>query len=200
MPNDNNLWLSGVLGGSQVSAAEFEPQRMNSSLLYITGLVNSGDLTLSLASFPLPKVQTAQSAIPFLNGVRKYAGMTMYEDMGCTFHDYVDKQTLATLWAWKLTVHNPATGRKGFKRDYAKTGRIEVYPPGHGTTSMRIYDVYNIWPMVLDAGDVDMGSDEPVRISVQFAIDLVIPRDLTAQAGAGAAAISDVVAQFLKNK
>ncbi len=173
---------------------------MNSALLYVNLNGTDGDaLTLALSSFTLPKVQTGETVIPYLNEIRKYAGQTIYDNISATFVDYVDRKVAQVLWAWKLMVHDPRTGTKGFKSQYAKDGWIEVYPPGHVTgvaggliqsfsktvanaTGARAptvakYHLVNMWPSAMDPGDMDMGSDELVRISVQFSIDKAIPGD-----------------------
>lgn len=189
-------WLGGVLGSTEASPRDYEPQKMNSALLYVN-LDANNYLTLSLASFTLPKVQTGETMIAYLNEVRKYAGHTMYDNISATFVDYVDRRVAKLLWNWKLTVHNPWTGTKGFKSQYAKAGWIEMYPPGHvlgvvgGVVStinnavgralgnspavVAKYKLVNMWPSAMDPGDIDMGSDEAVRISVQFSIDKALP-------------------------
>lgn len=193
-------WLGGVLGSQSGSPRDYEPQKMNSALLYVNLGGTTGDvLTLALSSFTLPKVQTGETVIPYLNEIRKYAGQTIYENISATFVDYVDRKVAQTLWAWKLAVHDPRTGTKGYKSQYAKDGWIEMYPPGHvsGPTGQLIanaftkvakatgsrtpltarYDLINMWPSAMDPGDIDMGADELVRISVQFSIDKAIPQD-----------------------
>lgn len=142
--NEGGGWLSGVLGGATASPVGYEPQRMNSALLYIvdnsasSASASAGGyqvLTLALAAFSLPKVQTSETIIPFLNEQRKYAGGTVYSNLPVRFHDYVNRGVAKILWDWKFKVHDPRTGRKGFKSDYVKQGWIELYPPGLVTGS-----------------------------------------------------------------
>lgn len=188
-------FLSGVLSakGAAGDGSLFEPQRANSAMLSIIDLNSSGIpgmpsgagdyLQLALQSFSLPKVQTNVNVIPYLNEVRKFAGRTDWSNINISFHDFVDRKTVAILWAWKNYIHNPETGVRGVKSRYARSGTIITYPPGTdpngeasgepGTTYR--YKLVNIWPASVDFGDIDMGSDEPVRIGVQFEVDKVFP-------------------------
>lgn len=176
-------FLEGVLGGSYATpSAAFEPQRMNSAVLRIwgAGLIAQGNdtLTLSIANFPLPKVQTNINAIAYLNEIRKFAGNTMQEDMNVSFHDYVDRKVANALWKWHYLIHDPTSGRKSPKTKYALTGYIQCTgPTDDGVGQTFEYDIYNIWPAALDMGDIDYNSDEPVRINVHFAVDKIVPKE-----------------------
>jgi len=135
-------FLQGILG----SSVAFEPQRANNGLLYITGLnsVQQGAgqgtggaasiLTLSLKSFPIPKVTNAPLGVKFLNEERKFAGAPVFDAMTVVFHDYVDQQTASTLQKWRYQVYNPETGQIGLKSQYAQGGR---FPPAGGGRKVR---------------------------------------------------------------
>jgi hypothetical protein len=193
MPSSFNF-LAGVLSakGAGTAGTVFEPQRANSAMLSIVSLESipgmppnsAGYLELAIQSFSLPKVQTNVNVIPYLNEVRKFAGRTDYSNVNVSFHDFIDRKTVDILWAWKNYIHDPATGIRGVKSRYAKAGTISVYPPDTGingevteTGGGRVmrYTLVNIWPVSVDFGDIDMGSDEPVRVGVQFEIDKVYP-------------------------
>ena len=172
-------FLAGVLGARSSSGGRvFEPQKSNAGTLRINMGGSFGandDLVLSLASFPLPKNETEQSSIAYLNERRKFAGSTSYADMSVNFHDYVDRKTLMALWAWRLYIHDPRTGKRGFKSVYAKSATIDVYGPNGSSDQVMTYIVEGIWPRGLDPGDIDYTSDEPVRVSVPFSIDRAYP-------------------------
>lgn len=179
MPNDPinpSDFLSGVLG---TSASTWEPQRSNNAVLYVTGvdfapgLQWDTTLRLALASFSLPKNETQPQMIPYLNEVRKFAGQTMFADINVTFHDYVERQTASVLWAWRFKIHDPRTGIRGLKSEYARQGYIEQFAPD-GTRTIR-YECFNIWPASVDFGEIDMASDEPIRIGCNFVVDKVYP-------------------------
>lgn len=185
LPNYNTApvagvgFLSGVLGAPTVSGTRlFEPQRMNNALLTIYNMSRFGDsssLTLSLAGFPLPKTSSGEVQIPFLNESRKFAGTTQYDNMNVTFHDYVDRATARTLWSWRYYIHDPTTGLRGVKYLYAKNATVDLFSPNNDDNYAAKYTIEGIWPLVCDFGDIDMGSDDNVRIGVTFAIDKVYP-------------------------
>lgn len=181
MTISDNSFLAGVLGGNAAAGNRlFEPQRSNNGMLTINGLSDfspdgTDTLKLALASFPLPKVQTNQSQIQYLNETRKFAGNTTYSDMTVSFHDYVDRLVANTLWKWRYAIHDPRSGLNGLKSQYAKSGVIDLFAPNNDTNYSRQYNLMNIWPADVDFGNIDFSSDEPVRITVQFAIDKMMP-------------------------
>lgn len=180
MPAPTNF-LAGVLGSSASSAnTVFEPQRANNGMLLINGLAGilGADapvaLSLSLASFTLPKEQTNQLMIPYLNEQRKFAGRTMFEDISASFYDYLDRQTVSLIRRWRQRVYNPQTGKHGLKSQYACSGTITMFAP-NGEESGGIqnveYTVEGIWPSSVDPGNIDFGSDDMIRIGMLLSID-----------------------------
>lgn len=188
-------FLAGVLGSKASTAGKvFEPQKSNGGLLRINlnGSFGSDDsLVLSLASFPLPKMETDIVSIAYMNEHRQFAGRRNYQNMTVGFHDYIDRATAKTLWAWSLYIHDPKTGKRGVKSVYAKNGTIDVYGPDGAEGQVMSYVIEGIWPHVLDLGDIDYTSDEPVRVQVGFCIDRVYP-DPDAQVG------SDIFSEVAK--
>lgn len=175
-------FLSGVLGSLTPGQRLFEPQRQNNALLTVLDMgtfsnetSGSNSLTLSLAAFPLPKTSSGEITIPFLNEYRKFAGNTQYDNMSVTFHDYVDRATARALWSWRYYIHDPTTGLRGMKHLYAKNAVVDLFPPNNDQTYYARYKIEGIWPQACDFGEIDMGSDDNVRIGVTFAIDKVYP-------------------------
>jgi len=158
----------GAVGGG------FELQRANNVLLYVVGLEgNSNDLlTLSLASFPLPKLSSGIIEVPYLNEKRKFAGQITYDDIAIVFNDYVDKDTSALVHQWRYLVQSPVDGKVGFKGTYAKQGRMVCYGPDGSTE--REYELHGMWPSALDAGEADFASEDGVKINLTLSIDKVI--------------------------
>lgn len=161
--------IGGTNGG-------FELQRSNNALLFIAGLDGNDNnfLTLTLQSVTLPKENTNPVEVFFLNEKRKFAGNTTYEDLTIVFNDYVDKDTAKLLYQWRYLVKNPVTGKVGNKSDYAKAGRVVKYGPDGG--SEREYEIVGMWPSALDGGDMDMSSDEGIKINMTLSIDKAIYR------------------------
>lgn len=159
----------GAVGGG------FELQRQNNALLYITNLPgNDNDLlSLSLASFPLPKTNSGIVEVRWLNESRKFAGNPVYEDLSVVFKDYVDQQTAAVLAGWRALVHDPVTGKIGLKAQYAKAARAVLYAPDGSTE--REYEIQGLWPSSFDPGEADMQGEDGVQITVVFTYDKMVP-------------------------
>lgn len=159
----------GAVGGG------YEIQRQNNALLYVVGLDgNSNDvLTLSLQSFPLPKVSSGIIEVPFVNEKRKFAGAITYDDLTIVFNDYVDRPTAEVLFRWRYSVQNPDTGAVGYKRDYAKEGRMVKFGPD-GTADDREWELRGIWPSTMDAGEVDFAGEDAVKINMTLTIDTAL--------------------------
>jgi hypothetical protein len=158
----------GAVGGG------FELQRANNALLYIVNLDGNANnlVTLSLASFPLPKESNGIIEVPFLNEKRKFAGLTTYDDLAIVLNDYVDKETARLLYQWRYLVKDPVTGKIGNKAQYAKTGRMVKYGPDG--QSDREYELQGIWPSALDGGEIDFSSEDGVKLNMTLTIDKAI--------------------------
>lgn len=167
--NLNANFLGGA-GGS------FEPQRANQAQLIITGLDQGGaassadaTLTLSVESFPIPKVSSGIVEIGYLNEKRKFAGNPTYEDMGIVFNDYVNQNTANVLWTWRQSVHDPVSGQTGFAANYKKTGYIQMYSPDGSI--QRTIQLVGLWPATFDSGDINYMDEATIKLSITFALD-----------------------------
>lgn len=154
----------------------FEPQRGNNGLLRInllnqnvTGPKGESIVTLALNSFSLPAVVVEQMEIAYLNERRKMAGAVNFENIEVSFRDYVDVPVAQVLKTWHEQVYNPATGAIGLAANYKKPGLIELFAPD-GSMS-RYYTLVGVWPVTFNPGQIDMGSSEPVMISMSLSID-----------------------------
>lgn len=173
---DASTFLSGVLGGNANSS--YEPQRTNGALLYVSGIGNGASdsiFTLSLKSFPLPKVTVAPSMAGYLNEKRKFAGEVAYDDLSIQLYDFVDLKTMDTMLNWFHQVYDPRTGQKGLKSTYAKHGFVKLFAPDGSFE--RQYDLVGLWPSSVDPGEIDQNADDLISISMNFCIDKAIPVD-----------------------
>lgn len=156
----------------------FEPQRTNQMQLIITGLdgqSNSRDdvLTLSAASFPIPKVSSGVISIGYLNEKRKFPGNPEYESLTWVFHDYVDKDVAGILWRWRQLVHDPVTGKGQLAAVFKKTAYLKQWSPDGNIE--RQYRIEGCWPSQFDPGESSQDGDEDVKISITIEIDKFYP-------------------------
>lgn len=177
------------------AAGGFEPQRANNGILVIEGLEGwdqpDGPIALSLESFPLPKESNTIIEARYMNERRKFAGPANVDDMEIVVKDMVDIQVARMLLKWRRQVYDPAgngqwgsgvpgmeQGAVGLARTYKKTGTITLIPPDR-ITDGRIWGVSGIWPTTMNPGDVDMTSEDFIKITITLAVDRIWQTDLT---------------------
>lgn len=146
-----------------------EPQRQSNGILRIANLLNGDVFELGIQGFPLPKRAVGVIEIRYLNEVRKFAGNPTYDDITVTFNDYIDNDLAGVIDEWFTLVHNAKNGKTGWARTYKKTGHVELYGP-NGQYS-RFWDVRGVWPSSFDPGDIDVTSEDAVKIQGTFSID-----------------------------
>jgi len=152
----------------------FEPQRMNNGLFRIFGVPgDSGDLlVLSLDSFPVPKQDNNVLEAFFLNQKRRFSGTADPQEMSVVYKDFCDKNTAKILMGWRHVVYDPKTGVINLARNYKRTGMVEIFAPNG--TLFRQYDLIGVWPSAMDPGDIDMTSDDMIKLTVTFQVDNII--------------------------
>jgi hypothetical protein len=162
------------IGGTGANAG-YEPQRANNNILQILGLEGDAKsiLQLSLASFPIPKVNVGVIEVNYLNEKRKFAGIASFDDLSVVFTDYVDKDTAKILHQWFAKTYDADTGKVGLAKDYKKDGKVIQYSPDGQLE--REYDVQGMWISALDPGDADMSSEDILRVTCTITIDKAVP-------------------------
>lgn len=173
----------------------FEPQRANNGILVINEVpewnAEEGRVTLSLESFPIPKENNAQIEARYFNERRKFAGPANVEDMEIVIKDTVDRDVAKVLLAWRRQVYNPGSlakfsdgltngwngtfpqeqGAVGLAKNYKKSGAIILVAPDG--SHKRQWLVEGLWPMSMDPGDIDMTSEDFIRITMTLSVDRV---------------------------
>lgn len=177
MPKLNNMFANHIAEAN----GSFEPQRQNNAILQIflpasVGLGAEGDksLVLSLDSFPIPKASNTEVEAMYLNESRKFAGRFIYDSMSVVYRDYCDISTADILCRWRHQVGDPWTGRIGLARNYKASAMLSVVAPD-GLSYVRHWKCIGVWPNAMDPGDIDMSSDDQVRITCQLSIDKCYP-------------------------
>jgi hypothetical protein len=161
------------LVADHVGSQGWEPQRVNNAVLHFADLPGDEELSLSLASFPLPKVTNGIVEIGHVNEKRKFAGLPTFDDLSVLYKDYVPVNTSSILHAWRKLVYDPETGKIGLKWEYAKNGWAELYAPNG--EFIRQYDLIGCWPSGFDPGDVDLAGEDTINITLTLTIDKAIP-------------------------
>lgn len=183
---------------AQAGAAQsYEPQRANNAVLVIDGLTDWGEgdpVMLALESFPLPKENNAQIEARYMNERRKFAGPANVDDMEVSVKDMVDVDVAHALLRWRRQVYLPSSqdqfqfggeignlqeqGGIGLARHYKRTGRITLLAPNGEPDYSREWRVEGVWPMSMDPGDIDMTSEDFIRVSVTLSVDRIYAANL----------------------
>jgi len=179
-------------------AGAFEPQRKNNWAIEFT--LGNGEqekiMSLSLKGSPFPKESNVKKSIKYFNETRHYAGaVTPFESLSVKYHDYVDRQILAALYAWRREVWDPNTGAIGLAAQYKKRGRLYFYPPNvvnGGDSRARTWVLIGCWPVSVTTDELDMESDgDNVEITLEVSIDRALP-----DFGAGSSISQGLMAQY----
>lgn len=187
----NHLARGGVNG-------QYEPMRANNGLLVIDGIPEwdqtEGQVTLSLESFPIPKENNAQIEARYFNERRKFAGPANVEDMEVVIKDTVDRDVARVLLGWRRQVYQPykldaginsgfgtpfpgEAGAVGLAKNYKKTGTIFLVAPDG--SHQRAWMVQGLWPMSFDPGDIDMTSEDFIRLTMTLSVDRIFKTELS---------------------
>lgn len=172
----------------------FEPQRANNGVLFIQDLIEidgwqaeDDPVALALESFPIPKENNAVVEARFQNERRKFAGPANVEDMEIVVKDVVTKPVAYALFAWRRRVYTPvagqadsqlaAAGAVGLASQYKRSGTVLLYgPDGSPAESQgvqRRWRLEGLWPTSFDPGDIDMTSEDMVRLTLTLSVDRI---------------------------
>lgn len=101
-----------------------------------------------------------------------YAGKPLFEPIDLVFRDLVDASVFAFLKSWRLKCVDPATGRIGFKSEYAGTARLQLLDPNDSV--IREWKLIGLWIQNLDPGQGDDEVSEGLEITATFRYDKAI--------------------------
>lgn len=176
----------------------FEPQRANNGFLVVnwqpgwnwpTAVSAPAAITLSLDSFPIPEDENAVMELHYMNEVHKAASKARTTEMEIVIKDFVDVPVAQMLQEWRRRVYNPTRrpvpiliegqtqtrfppfGGLGLVKDYKTNGSVVLFAPNGGY--QRSYELEGIWPSRLSPGNIDMTSEEQVKISMVLQVDRI---------------------------
>ena len=169
----------------------FEPQRQNNGLVFILGLDQklkaanfesvatavpdiASIIALSVDAFPAPKTSNNVIEVPWNNMRIKFAGAMVFDDLELSLKDFIDSGVVKVLNQWRLLAGNPANGAVGLAKDYKLNGcLVKLFGPD--SSYPKFYQLDGVWLSRLDCGDVDMNSDDYMRISATLTCDRILP-------------------------
>ena len=126
-----------------------------------------------------PQITFADVNINRMNETYKFAGNPSWNDINCTFYDFIRKSGDGELSAgdilynWSCMIYNPLTGQMGYKTQYATSATLAQLDPAGNI--IRAWNLFGIWPSQVTFGEgLDYSSGDACEISSTFKYDLAI--------------------------
>ena len=128
-----------------------------------------------------PQITFADTLIHRMNEQYKFAGNPTWNDITCTFYDFIRKDVEGEaelsagdiLYNWSCMIYNPLTGQMGYKTQYATSATLAQLDPAGNI--IRAWNLFGIYPSMVDWGQgLDYSSGEACEINATFKYDLAI--------------------------
>lgn len=155
-----------------------EPIRKNRWIFQFTSVPGGGDqAALAFAAFSttVPQVSYTTQENQRLNERFWTAGKPTWNDISCSFYDYIDGSNSAgaILYNWSQQVYNPITGQMFFKKQYATSATLAQLDPAGAI--IRLWNMFYIWPQQVGFGDALSYADDAIaECAVVFKYDYAI--------------------------
>lgn len=156
--------VGGALGGISSAAGN-----VVGSLLGGSAAGGGTEIELALDSSALPTEMVEEIELNFLHERRYVAGRAAFESIPLVVKDMVDRGVATACKTWFRQVHNSDTGKVGLAKDYKKAADLILFAPD-GTLE-RTWRLHGCWPTAINYGELDMNSNEIVRIQMNLRFD-----------------------------
>ena len=156
-------------------SSTLEPLKKNRFVMQFTTVPGGGDsaeLAFAMHTATIPNVTFNPTESQRLNERFWSAGKPTYNDLSCTFYDYIAGAASAgqILYDWSQSIYNPITGQMYFKTQYSTSSTMAQLDPAGGI--VRVWNVYYIWPQMVSWGDALSYDDDTIaECSVTFKYD-----------------------------
>ena len=116
-----------------------------------------------------------------MNETFNYAGLPKWNDITCTFYDYIRNSTNSSselsagdiLYNWSCMIYNPLTGQMGYKTQYATSATLAQLDPAGNV--VRAWNMFGIFPTRVNFGSGLSATDSEIcEIEARFKYDLAI--------------------------
>lgn len=126
-------------------------------------------IELALDSSALPTQMVEEIELNYLNERRYVAGRAAYESIPLVVKDMVDVGVATACKTWYEQVHDSSTHKIGLARDYKKVADLILISP-EGSIE-RTWRLHGCWPTAINYGNLDMNSNDIVRIEMNLRFD-----------------------------
>jgi hypothetical protein len=135
--------------------------------------ISSGEIiTLACDTVGLPSISTDPIELDYGNSNVKVAGRATVDDISVAVKDFIEPDVENILWQWRLRVYNPENGKVGWTPNYKKSATIVQYGPNGEVR--RKWQIFGVWPLSLDLGDLDQSSGDKKQITMNLSVDNAI--------------------------
>jgi hypothetical protein len=156
-----------------------EPMRKNRWIFQFTtvpGNTNAeGMLAFAAHSATIPNMTFAPVQKNRLNEAFWVAGKPVWNEIGCTFYDYIDGVNSAgqILYNWSQLIYNPITGQMFFKKQYSTSATMAQLDPAGAI--VRLWNMFYIWPSIIGFGEsVSYDEDAISEVNATFKYDYAL--------------------------
>jgi hypothetical protein len=126
-----------------------------------------------------PAITYADTVINRMNEQFKFAGNPSWNDIQCSFYDFIRKSDAKEdsagdiLYNWSCMIYNPLTGQMGYKTQYATSASLAQTDPAGNI--IRCWNLFGIYPSNIDWGaGLDYSSGDACEITATFKYDIAV--------------------------
>jgi hypothetical protein len=165
---------------SSSQSSTLEPLRKNRWVMSFTsvppGTIQLAQDRLTFCALSATKPQMTFNAVEQhrLNEKFWVAGKITWNDMAMTFYDFIQGENTVSniLYNWATTIYNPITGQMFFKTQYMTSATLAMLDPAGGVR--QLWNLFYIWPMDVNYGDLNASDDGVVEVSATFKYDYAV--------------------------
>ena len=159
-------------------SSTLEALKKNRFVMQFSAIPGGGDaaeLAFAMHTATIPQITFNPIESQRLNERVFTAGKPTYNDLSCTFYDYIAgaKSAGQILYDWSQSIYNPITGQMYFKTQYSTSSTMAQLDPAGGI--VRLWNVYYIWPTSVGWGDALSYDDDTIsECAITFKYDYAI--------------------------
>jgi hypothetical protein len=168
---------------SDSKSFKMQPLKKNNWIFQFSAIPGNSNQQEALAfvakTCNAPQIQYGDTIINRMNEQYKFAGNPTWQDIQCTFYDFIRRSDAAEssagdiLYDWSCMIYNPLTGQMGYKTQYATSASLAQTDPAGNI--IRCWNLFGIYPSQIDwGGGLDYSSGDACEISATFKYDLAI--------------------------
>src|SRR5574344_2414587 len=169
---------------SDSKSFKLEPMRKNRWVFQFSSIPGNVDENSEALAFVAhtcnaPAITFDKQTLSRMNEKFNYAGLPTWNDISCSFYDFIRNSSTSTLSAgdilynWASIIYNPLTGQMGYKTQYATSATLAQLDPAGNV--VRAWNMFGIFPTRVNYGNGLSATDSEIcEIEATFKYDLAI--------------------------